>query len=157
MALGLSTPSEEGVTLVPLGVLFLPINPRLILLATADPMPLVIDPPEESPGVASPELGVGRRFAPAPNGECRNPSSANPVPGENDEVDGARPIDCLLESEEDAFDPTSSPPEVVTAIAGEALPTVEIGIPLGWDELDDATDAGRPSEEGAKIGVSRSE
>lgn len=42
------------------------------------------------------------------------------------------------------------------AIAGAAFPPgIPIGIPREWVEWDEATDAGRPSDEGANSGVSR--
>ena len=42
------------------------------------------------------------------------------------------------------------------AIAGAALPPgIPIGKPLEWVEWEEATEAGRPSDEGAKSGTSR--
>lgn len=49
-----------------------------------------------------------------------------------------------------------SSPEVVTAIAGAALPVAaETGNPRRLEECEEATEAGRPRDDGAKIGVSR--
>lgn len=48
------------------------------------------------------------------------------------------------------------PVDDVIAIAGADFPPgMPIGKPLDWVEWEEATDAGRPSDEGAKSGTSR--
>jgi hypothetical protein len=97
---------------------------------------------------------------PIPSGD---PFAALPVPvpvplllslwlGEKEPSEGGLATVRPWDPEEKLPDPV----EEVIAMAGADLPPgIPIGKPREWAECDEATDAGRPTDEGAKSGVSR--
>jgi hypothetical protein len=135
-------------------------NPRLIVLAIP-PNPLPLPPPVPRP-TPSPELFEALAI---PSGEPFNPvlipSADPPLPlsillleAVKELPEGGRPIVIPWDPGENL--PVPDPSDDVIAIAGEDLPPgPPIGIPREWVEWDEATEAGLPTEEGAKRGVSR--